>query len=1756
MATFKPTEIKVFPGAEAKASTETAYWKRLGNPVLIQDSGQIDFIHFSPVEPHYFAATSSAKVQIFHSQRTQVFKTLSRFTSGAFGGRFRSDGKLICCGSEEKQVKLFNLSTKTILRIFKGHTAPVRRVDFSCDGLKIVSFSDDQTVRVWDLADEKEQGTYESHSDFIRAGVCHLSSPDLFLSGGYDGTCVLSSFSHGSPVECLSLVPSGGGTLLASAGGTEIHIWDLLQSRSNSGSGKPLVTLSHHHKTITCLSVVGGVRSSRDTRLLSGSLDRHVKIYDITDYSVVHSLTYPSPVLSLGVAENAELSPLVVGMTDGVISIRHRGKGRETLPPGLSVRRKREMERKAERNRKYLSDGRASDRVRWLSVPRFTRAVLDLATVLVEAYSDEVLDSEAVYGEFLLLKKALAYELRTQEMLMQVSGMIGFITQTHRLTHEEHKRTMLVPGDDSLQDVSASCIHLQQEMSDSDSEDLSMDLISLSKSADDSAHFLTSPTPPDPRSAAHKKTQTVAYEEAGLVPPPDLLLPPAAEDPLREQPKSHRPSQLASQLNLQPHLASQRNRQSRSVSQLNHHQSQSASQLNRQSQPASQLNRQSQSASQLNRQSQSASQLNRQSQSASQLNRQSQSASQLNRQSQSASLLSGQFQLSVPRQSSSIGREKSEPSSVGRKQQSVSVGSNDSSEPPPHSELNSFEPLDSSSPCKKPWKHGAQDSHQAHPVDPFDVSYFEASLRTGVNPFDSREEEEAADGPLISLPSSSSTNVPGGSVVWQPISPSRVNLPEDEFQEPEAAIPSQMERSFPHSSFSEPGVPNCRGRLSEIDELEEQEQGQANELDEEEEQGQANELELRSSAARTVPPPEESEESMSLEPNDVSGYMRSRSAASPNGLWANESLDWDGKIAMLRRMAASRANSDDGSGAENSNSSTLEGDDEQSGESTADEVQLAEEEDEVAAIASLTFDAGFTPVQLAEEEDEVAAIASLTFDAGFTPEVVAKDLHRLNPRRPQPSVMSTIGMTTIRDVLESATPGLSPATMAGRVLNARKTSKDSSHSSAASSDGLSTRSPSVTSSSSTIDDYYFRPDGGTTRPDFDRSSDSFLEEGGACGGPEGFSRSPGSPPLAAFPIQAYCDPVVGFPGVEVDSIVYLQALALDDVIQVSLGACSGGLSVVPPPHPLVVCGSTPTPLKVAMISSALGRAEGSVSFSYVVGGRRYVQRADVPVYIVEPQVEVSPGSLRFGALSEGMRAVQSFSLCYPQPGSMCVHLRIESRFPFVHLLPHPHAVDPETEERNPDDHVLSLILAPRQSTTVQLGCIVPIIPKLQEQGEMVLTGRVLVEALDSVDPRGFRVIGHIPFDAHLLATTLEGPKEVRISSKKGAEKVRVLNRGMAHVQFEATLSSPLFGVRGLPEAFSLSPGKEVVFEVIVLDKRAEEATLSLMSLPASSQSVPRLLWSAPVCKVLHQSVIRTSHDVLSFGAFGEKLLTCVAKVRGRVEMVCSLDRGMEFKERRPPYRLSSSSFRVDLHQGSDHQTFIRFASSTLGLCSDRLILRCRADGHPPSKYAVELHGIPRSFDLVAIVRNPFRGGSAEVGQIFVDVVNNGKGIAFCHALVFEDESCSLVARGLSLEPRHCLLRPRETATFIVTPPPPSHGDPSSLLSSATLFLLSGEEIARQEFKRSLAAAGRPVETSPDLRRARLEPPSILGQFEIMRGSSSSPCLLPPPESSLKALSVSVAADILAEGLTGLKQILFNPDDVLKTLDTLDDTIVP
>ncbi|XP_058452762.1 U3 small nucleolar RNA-associated protein 15 homolog [Malaya genurostris] len=318
MAEFKKTNTKVYSRTAINYSSDTVYWKKLGVPTLVKEFGAIDYIDFSPVEPYLFAVTASVRVQIYNPVTKLVVKNITKFQEGAHGGSFRNDGKLLVAGDDLGKVRLFDVSTKSILRFFDGHRAPVHRTFFNSDGHHISSFSDDKTVRFWDIATEKHLNTFSDHSDYIRAGCTSPVSPDIVISGGYDrkinmydirtGERVLS-LDNGNPVESLIFLPSGG--IFISAGGTSVNVYDAL------AGGRKIAQLSQHHKTVTCLQL-----ASDGKRLLSASLDRHVKIYDIATYQVVHTIDNTNAVLSLGVSKNDDT--LVTGMVDGLIAIHRR----------------------------------------------------------------------------------------------------------------------------------------------------------------------------------------------------------------------------------------------------------------------------------------------------------------------------------------------------------------------------------------------------------------------------------------------------------------------------------------------------------------------------------------------------------------------------------------------------------------------------------------------------------------------------------------------------------------------------------------------------------------------------------------------------------------------------------------------------------------------------------------------------------------------------------------------------------------------------------------------------------------------------------------------------------------------------------------------------------------------------------------------------------------------------------------------------------------------------------------------------------------------------------------------------------------------------------------------------------------------------------------------------------------------------------------------------------------------------------------
>lgn len=62
------------------------------------------------------------QVHIYGPFSQEPVKTFTRFKDTAYSGRFRSDGQLLVAGCEDSVVRLFDVSGKVALRMFKGHT--------------------------------------------------------------------------------------------------------------------------------------------------------------------------------------------------------------------------------------------------------------------------------------------------------------------------------------------------------------------------------------------------------------------------------------------------------------------------------------------------------------------------------------------------------------------------------------------------------------------------------------------------------------------------------------------------------------------------------------------------------------------------------------------------------------------------------------------------------------------------------------------------------------------------------------------------------------------------------------------------------------------------------------------------------------------------------------------------------------------------------------------------------------------------------------------------------------------------------------------------------------------------------------------------------------------------------------------------------------------------------------------------------------------------------------------------------------------------------------------------------------------------------------------------------------------------------------------------------------------------------------------------------------------------------------------------
>ena len=164
------------------------------------------------------------EVRMYHVDGTLVH-TFKGHTGYVWAVAVTPDGQHVISGSGDRLVKVWSVSTKSLVSTCAGHTEVVdeeycdgvHAVAAMPDGKRFLSGAADKTVRVWRL-NGTHQNTFDLHTRLVNALVA-LPDNQHALSGSKDKTvklfnvnngAVLRTFTHHtSGVDCLALLPDG-----------------------------------------------------------------------------------------------------------------------------------------------------------------------------------------------------------------------------------------------------------------------------------------------------------------------------------------------------------------------------------------------------------------------------------------------------------------------------------------------------------------------------------------------------------------------------------------------------------------------------------------------------------------------------------------------------------------------------------------------------------------------------------------------------------------------------------------------------------------------------------------------------------------------------------------------------------------------------------------------------------------------------------------------------------------------------------------------------------------------------------------------------------------------------------------------------------------------------------------------------------------------------------------------------------------------------------------------------------------------------------------------------------------------------------------------------------------------------------------------------------------------------------------------------------------------------------------------------------
>ena len=198
---------------------------------------------------------------------------------------FSPDGQAIVSGSNDETARLWDVKTGQLIHMLTGHEQRIKSVGISPDGGIIASASANSIIKLWSLQTGKRQCTIKTSDNPATVLNAIVISPRgniiASASASTQGTVKLWDLengkrkyavaAHDSSVLALAFSPDGQ-VLVSGSKSSNIKVWG-----SGGNSKKPLYVIEHAH-----LSEVLSLAVSPDGQtLVSGGADRTIKLWDL-----------------------------------------------------------------------------------------------------------------------------------------------------------------------------------------------------------------------------------------------------------------------------------------------------------------------------------------------------------------------------------------------------------------------------------------------------------------------------------------------------------------------------------------------------------------------------------------------------------------------------------------------------------------------------------------------------------------------------------------------------------------------------------------------------------------------------------------------------------------------------------------------------------------------------------------------------------------------------------------------------------------------------------------------------------------------------------------------------------------------------------------------------------------------------------------------------------------------------------------------------------------------------------------------------------------------------------------------------------------------------------------------------------------------------------------------------------------------------------------------------------------------------------